>query len=108
MYPEAQTTVTVPNDPPFTEISYQEVDTTEDIKVSRTESTDNETTTTPAATTTSSTSSMTVATRRHNYPIWLPILTCLRYSSTIWVSEIATTCFENPCIHHSAVSNRGL
>ena len=46
---------------------------------------------------------MTVASRRHFYPAWLPILTLLRYMSTIWVTEIATTSFSSPGIHHSAV-----
>ena len=57
-----------------------------------------------AAETTTTTTTTTIASRHHPYPAWFPILTLLRYTSTIYVSEIATTCFESPGIHHSAVS----
>ena len=95
------------DDHEFTEISFQEVETNEVV-----DSNDPCTTSEPASSTSqcepdnstlTSTTTVTVASRRHKYPVWLPILTMLRYSATIWVSEVATTGFENPCIHHSAV-----
>ena len=50
------------------------------------------------------TSTYTVTTRRHHYPAYLPLLTLLRYSSTIKMAEIVTTSFSTLGIQHSAVS----
>ena len=50
--------------------------------------------------------SVTVAVRRHNYSLYLPLLTMLRYCSVIGFSDIVTTSFANPGIHHSAVRQR--
>ena len=49
-------------------------------------------------------STYTVTTRRHQYPQWLPLLTLVRYLSTVHLAEIVTTSFTTNGIHHSAVS----
>lgn len=48
---------------------------------------------------------VTVATRRHILPMFLPFLTMIRYCTTIHLGDIVTTSFANPGIHHSAVRN---
>ena len=49
-------------------------------------------------------STYTVTTRRHQFPQWLPLLTLVRYLSTVHLAEIVTTSFTSSGIHHSAVS----
>ena len=48
-------------------------------------------------------STYTVASRRHHYPNMLPLLTLVRYVSTIHLSEVITESFASPGIHHAAV-----
>ena len=47
---------------------------------------------------------ISIASRRHHYPLYLPLLTMLRYCSMIGLGDIVTTSFSCPGIHHSAVS----
>ena len=82
---------------------YEEIDTTEQTEPP-TEVPGPSSAPSDDSTATTTTTTTTIASRRHTFPAWFPILTLLRYSSTIYVSEIATTCFESPGIHHSAVS----
>ena len=95
MYPEATTTASVSdNETEFTTIEYEEVTTV----TSDDEHSENVTANTASG------STFTIATRRHHYPTYLPILLLLRYMSTIWMSELVCTGFATPGIHHSAVS----
>ena len=45
-----------------------------------------------------------VSTRRHHYPAYLPLLTLLRYMSTIYLAEVVNTSFRSPGLHHTCVS----
>lgn len=47
---------------------------------------------------------ISIASRRHHYPMYLPLLTMLRYCSMIYLGDIVTTSFSSPGIHHTAVS----
>ena len=101
MYPDAQTTIAAETEHDFTTIDYQEIETMENIELETVLESDCTTGSEPSSTETSG----TVASRRHRYPAWLPILTLLRYTSTIGLTEIIITSFTNASVHHSAVSN---
>lgn len=50
-------------------------------------------------------STISGAVRHHHVPLFLPLLTLLRYCSTIWLSDVVNTSFATTGIHHSCVSD---
>ena len=108
MYPDSHIIPTDNENMDFTTIEHDEIDVS---------TFENEETTVPAPSSATSTtppstldldstpdSTYTVASRRHHYPNLLPLLTMVRYVSTIHLSEIITESFASPGIHHCAVS----
>jgi len=122
LYPNATTVTAGPdNEPDFTTLEQQEVsldseyselEAESSIEIARGGSETGQATASDPEilppSTTSSTSSrgntVTITTRRYNYPFFMPLLTMLRYCSTIWLSDLVNTSFSTSSIHHSAVS----
>ena len=102
-----------PDETPFTTLEYTEVDTEESIDIpscpppsgvnSAGANSTRSTVEDPSVSSESST--VTVPHRRHHRSMLLPLMTILRYCSTIWLSDFVTTSFATPGIHHSAVSD---
>ena len=92
----------------FTTLEQQEMEVTVETNPETTAPIPSSATTTPPPSLDLSdlSSTYTVTTRRHHFPTYLPLLTLLRYSSTIQLAEVVTSSFANAGIQHSAVRKR--
>ena len=90
----------------FTIIGQEDVEVTEVTDVPTVPAPSSASTTPPSSLDLESTagSTYTMTTRRHVYPNLIPLLTMVRYMSTIKFAEVVTTSFTSSGIHHSAVS----